>query len=609
MPNESELILHRCAIYGSSMLFPGYSSTLDYLKETIGQAIADDYTTFITAARDGYELDAAQFICMLKSEYPKLKLVIVQPYLNRDRFWKTIPVFQELCSKADMVKYITVPGDPDALVKTDLWIVSHCSRIICTTNSPSSRIERIQRLDLSGKECVNVACIWSKEKEKYIHADLVEPKKVDQPDFPENLLCDLLNIKWAEYRTKAEEFPEDIAKRIDYVISLLEKREVDILKYRYDEKLTLQEIGENCGVSRERIRQILIKTMRKLRHPSRMNYLRGTGNKPTCRVATKGNDNLPSEDNESVGTRTLPTTNMSAVGFPAIDKGKKCGEQDKWIIWTEEEKSEIQQEIRNMTLDEVANEHGQTPTAIARLIKTSGMLSEEQFSQYCREIEPEMFHEDDRINSYELWTEEEERHLWELYNDGYSLTEIASAHERTTGAIVTRLAVMTGRTRKEILSHYENETDSSPSNSSDSKAEETKKTAVSKWIALTEEEKSEIQQDLNNLPLSEVAQKHGRQPQSIARVIKKYGMLSDEQFDQYCSEILPLSLNSLDRINSHEKWTSEEEKHLLNLYEAKVSLPEMADAHGRTEGAIVARLAKLTGLERDEIRKRFKTQR
>ncbi len=37
--------------------------------------------------------------------------------------------------------------------------------------------------------------------------------------------------------------------------------------------LTLEEIGSIMGVTRERVRQIEVRALRKLRHPSRMNVL------------------------------------------------------------------------------------------------------------------------------------------------------------------------------------------------------------------------------------------------------------------------------------------------------------------------------------------------
>ena len=38
---------------------------------------------------------------------------------------------------------------------------------------------------------------------------------------------------------------------------------------------TLEEVGQNFGVTRERIRQIEAKAIRKLRHPNRSNKLKG----------------------------------------------------------------------------------------------------------------------------------------------------------------------------------------------------------------------------------------------------------------------------------------------------------------------------------------------
>ncbi len=55
-------------------------------------------------------------------------------------------------------------------------------------------------------------------------------------------------------------------------------REEKVLKMRFgiDEKAdhTLEEVGQNFDVTRERIRQIEAKALRKLRHPSRSRKLR-----------------------------------------------------------------------------------------------------------------------------------------------------------------------------------------------------------------------------------------------------------------------------------------------------------------------------------------------
>lgn len=62
------------------------------------------------------------------------------------------------------------------------------------------------------------------------------------------------------------------------VLATLQSREKDIIVLRYglngEEPETLEEIGKKYHVTRERIRQIEAKAIRKLRHPSRSNILR-----------------------------------------------------------------------------------------------------------------------------------------------------------------------------------------------------------------------------------------------------------------------------------------------------------------------------------------------
>ena len=63
------------------------------------------------------------------------------------------------------------------------------------------------------------------------------------------------------------------------VLSTLTPREEKVLRMRFGigEKSdhTLEEVGQNFDVTRERIRQIEAKALRKLRHPSRSKRLRG----------------------------------------------------------------------------------------------------------------------------------------------------------------------------------------------------------------------------------------------------------------------------------------------------------------------------------------------
>lgn len=68
---------------------------------------------------------------------------------------------------------------------------------------------------------------------------------------------------------------EEVAKMLES----LNPREADIIRQRYgitDGRIrTLEEIGDSYGLTRERIRQIETKALRKLKHPSRSNHLKG----------------------------------------------------------------------------------------------------------------------------------------------------------------------------------------------------------------------------------------------------------------------------------------------------------------------------------------------
>src|SRR5262245_52069491 len=63
------------------------------------------------------------------------------------------------------------------------------------------------------------------------------------------------------------------------VLNTLTPREERVLKMRFGledgTEHTLEEVGQKFGVTRERIRQIEAKALRKLRHPSRRLRLRG----------------------------------------------------------------------------------------------------------------------------------------------------------------------------------------------------------------------------------------------------------------------------------------------------------------------------------------------
>ncbi len=84
-----------------------------------------------------------------------------------------------------------------------------------------------------------------------------------------------------------------LAEALKEILDTLTDREADVLKMRfgmYDGRThTLEEVGQIFGVTRERIRQIENKAIRKLRHPSRAKKIKdfccGTTNPPPIRAA------------------------------------------------------------------------------------------------------------------------------------------------------------------------------------------------------------------------------------------------------------------------------------------------------------------------------------
>ena len=86
--------------------------------------------------------------------------------------------------------------------------------------------------------------------------------------YPDNLLYDIFGCEWEFPR------PGDFDGSLEYVLHTLTERERRVLDFRYKDGLTFEAIGKRECVTRERIRQIHAKSLRKLRHPGRLNYLK-----------------------------------------------------------------------------------------------------------------------------------------------------------------------------------------------------------------------------------------------------------------------------------------------------------------------------------------------
>ena len=74
------------------------------------------------------------------------------------------------------------------------------------------------------------------------------------------------------------EMPEvldfEIKNAITQVLSTLTPREERVIRERFFNNKTLEEVGQTFSVTRDRIRQIEAKALRKMKHPSRSEILK-----------------------------------------------------------------------------------------------------------------------------------------------------------------------------------------------------------------------------------------------------------------------------------------------------------------------------------------------
>ena len=106
-----------------------------------------------------------------------------------------------------------------------------------------------------------------------------EPISLETPvgDDDESHLGDFIEDK-SVLSPETHVLRQALRQQLEEVLSTLSEREEQVLRYRFgledDTEYTLEQVGKKFGVTRERIRQIEAKALRKLRHPHRAKYLR-----------------------------------------------------------------------------------------------------------------------------------------------------------------------------------------------------------------------------------------------------------------------------------------------------------------------------------------------
>lgn len=95
---------------------------------------------------------------------------------------------------------------------------------------------------------------------------------IDKP-YPINLFLDIFDCEKIEDCLKTEDM-NDVICGLQFVLNnMLNGRERKAVVMKYEQKMSLQSISEEFGVTRERVRQIVAKALRKMRHPTRRRYI------------------------------------------------------------------------------------------------------------------------------------------------------------------------------------------------------------------------------------------------------------------------------------------------------------------------------------------------
>jgi len=176
------------------------------------------------------------------------------------------------------------------------WIRQSITRYIddCeyTIRLPVHLQQKISMLKRKKQEFVNIYLRDPSVEELADYCDLDVDKVTEVLNNNKNIISLDSPIKDDEDGSLVEFIPSDdtlndivinevekhnLQEKIDEVLSFLTDQEEEVLRSRFglgeSEPKTLEEIGKMFGVTRERIRQIEAKALRKLRHPSKLKQL------------------------------------------------------------------------------------------------------------------------------------------------------------------------------------------------------------------------------------------------------------------------------------------------------------------------------------------------
>lgn len=272
MATEEEKRLHRCCFSGHrpEKLEEPEKTVKNWLSEQIDSAIAAGYTTFISGCAMGVDIWAGQLVLQKKAKNPALRLIAATPWPGFSNRWSIDwqVEYSDLLKNADLIVPVCNHYHKGVFQQRNEWMVDHSNRVIAFYNgAPGGTRNTIEYAEKKGVEVItNNPDYKPKEKKR----KLMESEMVP---YPENLLADIgfnLLFESNEYT----ELNEDQLAGLSHALKTILPREREMIRFRYEEHETLQAIGDRYGISRERVRQVIAKGVRKMRHPARTIFIR-----------------------------------------------------------------------------------------------------------------------------------------------------------------------------------------------------------------------------------------------------------------------------------------------------------------------------------------------
>jgi RNA polymerase primary sigma factor len=165
---------------------------------------------------------------------------------------------------ADQARTIRIPvhmiETMNKLIRTSRGLVQDLGREPTTEEIAASMklpVEKVRKIMKIAKEPISLETPIGEEEDSHL-GDFIEDKKVASP--------------------LESAIRKNLHQQVRKVLNTLTEREEKVLRWRFGigehTDHTLEEVGQEFDVTRERIRQIEAKALRKLRHPSRSKQLK-----------------------------------------------------------------------------------------------------------------------------------------------------------------------------------------------------------------------------------------------------------------------------------------------------------------------------------------------